>query len=437
MDEQKHEHHDSAKGGSGERHGHSKHHSSSRKSSKIRKFIKKHKSHIINVAVILVAVVAVVLMGLFGDNLNLSGRQPGGKDPVNTDPVQTEDSATTVQIELAHFTGDVLLISNSAHSFANRDMSAPLMEVIHRYASVESRQDLGLPVSISYSVNGKPSGLTVGQTTLEVADNPAFTNARAFSSTEESATVRVYHLKTGTRYYYRVGVMLSDGTTTYAISTFDTAESPRILSIGGIVNVRDVGGWKTTDGKTVKQGLLYRGSELDGAVEAGFKLTPAGQSDMITLLGIRTEMDLRSGEENAATTQPLGANVKQIRYEGRFYSQILNPNAYETMRGIFSDLANADHYPMYLHCTYGSDRTGTVCYLLLTLLGVSEEDARREYELSALYYAWADSDAMDTFVRDLHTLPGDTMQEKVEYYLQLIGVTEQEIAGIRSIFLAQ
>lgn len=113
----------------------------------------------------------------------------------------------------------------------------------------------------------------------------------------------------------------------------------------------------------------------------------------------------------------------------------LLPQNLANYRKLFADLANENNYPMYMHCTYGKDRTGTVCYLLQLLLGVSEEDAYKEWELSVLLDGRVDYDSMEKYISTLKTLNGDTMQEKVENHLLSIGVTQTEIESIRRILL--
>jgi len=108
---------------------------------------------------------------------------------------------------------------------------------------------------------------------------------------------------------------------------------------------------------------------------------------------------------------------------------------YEKIRDIFRDLANPANYPMYMHCTYGLDRTGTVCYLLEALLGADETDLIRDYELSALYHGHASGDTLDPLHTTLETYDGNNLSEKVASYLLSTGVTAEEIASIRSIFL--
>ena len=419
-----------------EKQDHRHHHSHRRRRSrsKFRKFVTKHKKSLLSVLAIIVGFAAVFALGFYADRHILSGGTQATKPSATNVTTPTANSAT-LQIEISHFSDPKLLISNSAHAFVNRDMSAPLLEVIDRYKDKDVRLDIGLPVTISYHIQGIPNNLQIVSVTVEVAESLDFADSRFFTSNHAEREIQVYYLKTGTQYYYRVGVTLSDQTVTYAIGSFQTEPSPRILGIEGVVNVRDVGGWKTTDGKTVRQGLLYRGSELDGAVNPAFKLTSDGQGTMLTILGIRTEMDLRSPDENMLGTHALGANVKHIYYAVGGYTDIFDPAGKEAVRRVFSDLANPDHYPVYMHCTYGADRTGTMCYLLALLLGVSEEDALRDYELSALYYSWADSDAMNALISTLQELPGDNMQQKVEGYMLSIGLTEVEIEQLRGIFL--
>lgn len=158
---------------------------------------------------------------------------------------------------------------------------------------------------------------------------------------------------------------------------------------------------------------------------------------MLTLLGIRTDMDLRGESVASSQAYPLGTNVKHTYYGASAYDGIFTDEGKESMRAIFSDLANPDNYPVYLHCTYGLDRTGTVCYLLEGLLGVSEQDMMRDYCLSLLHHRGATTASITELSFYLNRLEGATMKQKVEGYLLSIGVTAEEIASIRSIFLEQ
>jgi protein-tyrosine phosphatase len=239
--------------------------------------------------------------------------------------------------------------------------------------------------------------------------------------------VSVYNLRTGTEYFYNGIFTLTDGTKLTLSGSFKTEAGPRLMHIDGLVNVRDLGGWITADGKTVKQGLLYRGSEMDGLVEEKFKLTPQGLEQM-KALGIKTDLDLRHEGETVLEGEHILYNA--IQYEYAFTDA-----GKDAVRRLFADLADPANYPAYLHCTYGADRTGTMCYLLLGLLGVSDADLKRDYELTALYYGCVSPAQMDPFVAKIAALPGENTQARVEYFLESAGVTRDQMDSIRQIFL--
>lgn len=77
------------------------------------------------------------------------------------------------------------------------------------------------------------------------------------------------------------------------IDCFDTKDAPsRILSVDGLKNVRDAGGWRTDSGKSVRYGMIYRGSQMNG-YNQGARLTERGRDTMIRDLKIKSEVDLR------------------------------------------------------------------------------------------------------------------------------------------------
>jgi protein-tyrosine phosphatase len=207
------------------------------------------------------------------------------------------------------------------------------------------------------------------------------------------------------------------------------------MHIDGAVNMRDIGGWMTESGVRIPQGLLFRGSELDGAVEPSYRLTEDGLREMITKLGIRYDLDLRSADINPSKINALGANVKHEYFNAPMYADAFSDENRETMRSIFSAIAKPENYPMYLHCTYGRDRTGTVCYILEALLGVSEGDLRRDYEMSAFTDSYAELENFAKLTYALEQCAGDSLSQKAESYLKGLGVTDAEIASIKQIFL--
>ncbi len=411
------------------RHHHSHHsHNSSRKKRKIKRFFRKNKHKIINIVACTVAVALMIAFAFNKDN---------GLENSNTTSSTLELTQSSISIKSSLYDGEVPLVDEAIATYMSNENLLSANDVYGNYKGYERRLDIGLPVEYSFDVTGLPANVFVHDGVLEVSEYSDYANAQEFKVTGHSQTVEIYHLKVATQYYYRLRLTLNNGSVVGANGEFTTRSSPRFLKIDGIKNMRDFGGWKTVNGKTVKQSLLYRGTELDGAVESGYRLTAQGLSDMTKVFGIRFDMDLRPASVNTNRVDALGSNVPHKYYNAQMYSDALKGEHKETMRKIFADLANKDNYPVYIHCTHGRDRTGTVCYLLDGLLGVSKEDAYKEYELSAFVDSYVATEDFKAFQQKVDSFAGNTFQQKTENYLLSVGVTPAEINSIRNIFLGE
>lgn len=269
--------------------------------------------------------------------------------------------------------------------------------------------------------------------TLRLSESSSFADAREYNLDKEKTFVSIDNLKTGTTYYYQVEVAGNQ----YS-GTFRTASSNRFISIPGTENVRDIGGYRTLDGKTVKQGLLIRGCELDGIKNEDYFVADQDIAAVQQTFGFAYDLDLRSPEIFQGDYRSrLGAEVGHKFYDAPSYAQIFRSEYAESLREIFADLADPDKYPMYLHCTWGRDRTGTVVLLLQGLLNVSKEDMLQEYRLTGYVTpSVATNNKMNTVFLQLEAYEGDTLQEKIINYLTTtVGVTPEEIESIQSIFL--
>lgn len=399
------------------------------------KTVKKHKDVLMNavIGILILLLISVFIMWQKEIKHNAYSQLPAYVPQTDTVVEEPLDDGV-LRIELPLFEEEVPLVTSAVDAYMTADLSEDLKPLMTAYREKYERLDEGLPVKIHYELDGLGRDVRVASAVLEISENSDFSDKRVFALEGEETSVLVWHLKTGTQYYYRFRISLSDHTTTVVQRSFRTEATPRILSIDGAVNVRDIGGWETADGKVIRQGLLYRGSELDGAVEPAYQLTDRGREDMLTVLGIRTELDLRASSVTAAG-DVLGANVEHVYFGLPAYTQIFSEWGDECLRTLFSYLADERNYPIYLHCTYGLDRTGTACYLLEAMLGMKEEDLLREYDLSALSHGQASKDLMAEFISALKTLDGYTMQDKVEGYLLDAGVTQEQIERVRSIFL--
>ena len=332
---------------------------------------------------------------------------------------------STLNVELIN--SDGILVKEAVRKYLLTDLlnSYNSNALLSSFSYNEGRLDEQVPVSIKFSTKYGNAILYK----IELADNEKFTNARISYFEGTSGKYSFEHLYTNTEYFYRVTVCTTNGVES-STGRFKTADTPRILSIEGLSNVRDIGNWKTDSGKRIKQGLLIRGTELDGAVESGYHLTNKGLSDLINIYGIKTDIDLRA--DTPLSMDALGSQVEHRYYGMVMYSNIFTDEGKEKIRAVFSDLANPDNYPVYMHCTYGCDRTGTVCYLLEALLGVSKGDLLREYGLSNL-----NIEKIKSVENGLGQFAGETIKEQTESYLLSCGVTEYQIKSIRNIFLGE
>lgn len=253
----------------------------------------------------------------------------------------------------------------------------------------------------------------------------------------------LYNLKKATTYYLRV-VIVADGEekTSDPISFGVRDLGPRVMKIDGIHNVRDLGGYVTPEGRTV-QGIIYRGGALSPeSYYPNVGLTDAGKAYMKDTLKIKTDFDLRNAaQNNGLTTSPLtGATLEYYNADG-YDTGIANK---ETYRKIFAALSDENRYPVYLHCTGGADRTGTVSFLLNALLGVSETDLVKDYEYTSFsIYGERNSKGGEPayrfaeLVAAIKAYSGETLAEKTEKYLLSAGVTETQIYNIRAIMLGK
>ncbi|MBR1534401.1 MAG: tyrosine-protein phosphatase, partial [Ruminococcus sp.] len=152
-------------------------------------------------------------------------------------------------------------------------------------------------------------------------------------------------------------------------------------------NVRDLGGW-SCDGGTVAYGKLFRGSRLfaDGSVNDYDKML------MHDFLGIQHELELRYSSEIASEPQYslIGRDVEWTHIDGAWYS-IADSAKCRAMLDCVMDSA-IKGIPLYFHCAGGADRTGTLAMMIEAILGVSQSDIDKDYELTC-YYSGVATDA--------------------------------------------
>lgn len=182
------------------------------------------------------------------------------------------------------------------------------------------------------------------------------------------------------------------------------AAHQRVLPLEGGQNFRDLGGYRTRDGRTVRWGLLYRSGSMHWLTEKDFAY--------LDRLGIRTVCDFR--DTNERTAEPvnwpkgqapailaddykldlggigLGAPGQPLTPErARQMIAALYPRMLVQFNGqyrrMFGELL-AGRVPLAFNCSAGKDRTGIAAALVLTALGVPRETVIEDYLLTNRYF---------------------------------------------------
>lgn len=183
-----------------------------------------------------------------------------------------------------------------------------------------------------------------------------------------------------------------------------SASPDRHLNLSGASNFRDLGGYPTADGRTVRWRQIFRSNHLGHLTD--------GDVAVLRELGVRSAFDFRGTEERTAAlcgmpeisvhslpVEPtVVAALRAIMAAG---TPLSTDHAVEVMRGsysgyvqnntphfrtLFAHLLEEDRAPLVIHCTAGKDRTGFACALILHTLGVSEDIISEDYLLTNQFY---------------------------------------------------
>ncbi len=171
---------------------------------------------------------------------------------------------------------------------------------------------------------------------------------------------------------------------------------PFVLHLSGVSNLRDLGGYRTADGRRVRRGLVFRSAALAGLT--------AADEEHVARLGLRRICDLRGVEESrAAPTRLAGPVIVPLPIEptvGAGLRDVLRTKQAtgEALEAVLTEayvayaLASSAQYrallamlvegaaPLLFHCSAGKDRTGFGAALLLTALGVPWSTVVADFE---------------------------------------------------------
>ena len=215
-------------------------------------------------------------------------------------------------------------------------------------------------------------------------------------------------------------------------------EQNRKIQFEGTHNTRELGGYKTKDGKTIKWGKLYRSDKLENLTNTDL--------DYFNALKIKEVIDFRSDQEvnEEPDRLPEGINYKRIPIAAdaamRPYVESVLRKELEMDLGILLVEANEDFVlkyhkeyrdflltmaetdqPKLFHCTAGKDRAGFAAALILLALGVSKETVLEDYMKTNA----ANADYVNSYLGKVKTL--SLFQADVEKLRPVMGVEERYI----------
>lgn len=185
----------------------------------------------------------------------------------------------------------------------------------------------------------------------------------------------------------------------------------RLLPLHGGRNFRDLGGYRSADGRQVRWGRIYRSGVMSGLTEPDM----AYLSD----LGVEVICDLRSRQERTSQPNPfLQGDAPQVvgtDYDMMSMASVLQAGnraeAVSAFARTYIDFTTilAPQYtdmfarlvrretPLAFNCSAGKDRSGVAAALILSVLGVPRETVIADYALSQVYLPVAEQ--MEQFAR--------------------------------------
>jgi protein-tyrosine phosphatase len=183
-----------------------------------------------------------------------------------------------------------------------------------------------------------------------------------------------------------------------ANATIAPVSRARALELSGAPNFRDIGGYVTVDGHSVRWNRVYRSSDLSHLTSTDAK--KVGSLNIASVIDLRTDEErarsprvwMRSPADIYQSPQKTLAPVMQVILHDaesadgaragliQFYARM--PDRYRAEYSAMFQRIAAGELPILVHCTAGKDRTGVAIALLLTAIGVSRPVVVDDYALT-------------------------------------------------------
>lgn len=311
---------------------------------------------------------------------------------------------------------------------------------------VTAKDDLGdnLPVHLSWN----------GHTNLDkkiIYDVSIYEGEKEYISFKtEKSEYDFYNYKLDEEYTIEVALTIDDEVHEEVSTSFVTPKGKvRTITVDGVNNFRDLG-----RGVKIKQGFIYRSATLENNTvideDNPISISEEGKKQVASLK-LKSEIDLRKEDEKGIKDKSIldlnyfdaglyygGQNI--LTYKNSEYD---NP---KTIKNILEFLADEKNYPVVFHCVRGTDRTGFLAFVIKGLLGVEEEELKRDFIFSNFYNIGSpvkldsieytvNPNAVTRYVNVFKQTEGDTLQQKIYNYLSgdKIGVSQDNLNSIINI----
>jgi protein-tyrosine phosphatase len=214
-------------------------------------------------------------------------------------------------------------------------------------------------------------------------------------------------------------------------SSFILAQSPGTsLGVTSLPNLRDLGGYKTSDSSSIRHSILYRSSQLNHI--------SAADMQKLAALKWKNDFDLRTVRERESKPDELPSGVRNVSLdmladaseEGwvklgdllndpkrvskvagggtaeavttmkQIYCDMVTlPSSKTALKQLYTTLAQSGSTPAVLHCSSGKDRTGWATAALLSILGVPKETIIKDFVRSNDYILPMNKKVIDDFIK--------------------------------------
>ena len=342
-------------------------------------------------------------------------------------------NGSTEKYKIAEMGAAIKALSGETETYTfsqeRAEVSKFLSEVTYNPADYTTSS---IPNYVTTTSSNRPEGVSIQ---IKKAGNLVITDGNTNNTiikAVQAGTIKIYNL---TPNIISTFFVIDSNNKIIQQGTIKPTGTCRMIYMTNIDNVRDIGGW-SCDGGIIKYGKLFRGGEVYGF------LTEDGTTQALDMLGIEKEIDLRFDSDlNGRTESGFGNSVDMLHVDMTWNDLNYQKNS-GNIKKIFDPLFDyviAGH-PTYFHCSAGADRTGVVAFLCEAVLGMSQSDMDKEYELTC-FYSGVENDNQarrrneTVWTREINIInsySGATFRDKAVNYMVSCGITIEKINAFRA-----